>query len=910
MKNLNLVILLFLSTFLIAQEQITNITGIGSEVRYILKEHDGEKYIMATFPFDSLRVYRLVNGSANFLHSRHFEGIYSFHTYNTVNQYLLLNDKNGSIAYNFKDNIIQNIPYDPGFESTSWNTNLVYNNEILLTQSTKSYTQRKYLRYNLATNEIIVLSPDYYYIKIDSNNLYAQIKVNDSTIQYLTLEKETLSVLDSTNIPIGYSYFFDDNKYLVYFSKKLVKRYNFKTKTHELIYSISANNRGLNVTQTDDEYVLEIYLDLGKHNMIRIKKETLTSTQFEVIHGYQQTLPDLYYDKYVSLGLDINITDINTGQRVNLQTDSKKGTSTILENRYIIHYNNEKHLILDLSTMQTSVLSILPSKIIANKVEVLKDNNVYIFNYDHSSSFNKKLYEISLDSLLSIYSTKIPGTNQGLPKGSKLTKVGADIILANKEDLFLVKGSTATRLNNHPLFRIRHLEYKVENNKLFWAEYFNNEFNIYTLQNETATKIATIPNSIGPPPFGLINLYEYTVTPDIIYFASLGLEGKLFKYNRQTKTFAEHSEVDYSEFYGIYHSGNFYYTTDDNIVIIKSNGTVKKIKVNLQLNVINPFIVFKDRIFYQNREEFSEIVNDNLLLIKKDQNGLTNFVSIYNDYLILHSHPDDFIYDGTTIYSLPFDYSQYFGPFVLNDFVVKYTSTGTNTSEASLYNFTNSTTFVLPAEVAKLNNISIFNNRGKYVLIGSEGFTPFNKLSLFETDQNLTFFNKIIEFDVTSRGILSSFTPYINEGFLYTGNTMYLMDTMLNFFPIDNYIGENESSTVFQQDGYFYFVAIYPNQGRQLFRTQLFSFRTTTNDKNDIYQSVKCYPNPSSQELFFSGEPWDRVEITNSTGQARLELPTLQGNRIDISQLPSGIHIIILTSKTGAKGITKFVKID
>ena len=132
---------------------------------------------------------------------------------------------------------------------------------------------------------------------------------------------------------------------------------------------------------------------------------------------------------------------------------------------------------------------------------------------------------------------------------------------------------------------------------------------------------------------------------------------------------------------------------------------------------------------------------------------------------------------------------------------------------------------------------------------------------------------------------------------------------MLNFFPIDNYIGENESSTVFQQDGYFYFVAIYPNQGRQLFRTQLFSFRTATNDENEIYQSVKCYPNPSSQELFFSGKPWDKAEITNNTGQPFLEL-ILQGNRIDISQLSSGIHIIILTSKTGAKGITKFVKID
>jgi hypothetical protein len=95
MKHFFFLLLSLISIITTAQEQITNIVGEGSTTRYILKEYNGEKYIMTTVPFDSLKVYKLVNGTAIFQYGRKFDGIYGMIKYSTTNQFLLFSDIDG-----------------------------------------------------------------------------------------------------------------------------------------------------------------------------------------------------------------------------------------------------------------------------------------------------------------------------------------------------------------------------------------------------------------------------------------------------------------------------------------------------------------------------------------------------------------------------------------------------------------------------------------------------------------------------------------------------------------------------------------------------------------------------------------------------------------------------------------------
>ncbi len=910
-KHFLFLFLSFLSFTTLAQEQITNIIGAGSTARYILREYDGEKYIMTTLPFDSLRVYKLVNGAASYQYSRKFDGIYAMSSYRTTDQFLLLSNGNGSIAYNFTDNTMLEVPYEGLLSYTSWYSSQALGDEIILKQSTKDFTESRQFLYNLSSGQHQILRDDLYFLKLGVEKLYAYTYTSDTTYQIYVLDKESLSIIDSTTTPIlnGGQYFFDGEDYLVYAQKNNIKRYNFQSGDHELVLTIESPFRSMKISQSDDEYVIDVD-NLSTHNMIRVHSETFESSQFLIENEYESPSPDILYGKYLIFGSNLVTIDTSTGVKVMFPSLSRKGGNAILESRYIIYYNNSQHFMLDLATMQNYVLAQMPIPTYARNMEVMYENGIYLLNFDNISGNNKKLFEVNLTTKMGVYSSKITGTSEGLIKDSKLIKVKNDVILVNSENIYLVKGNTTTKLNTHPLTKIRHTDFKIANDVLYWCEYVNGEYNIYKLQDETAVKIASIPNLIGLPPYGFINLYDYVVTPNAIIVSSFGFDDKQFRYDLQTNQFVQISTVESSEYFGFYYEGDYYYTADKKIVILKSDGSTKSINVSAKPNFFGPFLTYKNRLFYGDRNGFFEIIDDNLTLIVDLDDAVIVTFNVYKGYILISDYPNDYLYDGTSTFHLINNYNQYRGENILDDYFVMYEGVGTNTTVASLVNFKTNTSITLPAEVANLNNIRLFRNAEKYVLMGSGGFSPFNKVVLFETDKNFTFFTKIKEFDVTSRGLISSFTEYTNEGFLYTGNTMYLMDTLLNFVPIEGLIGENQSSTVFEQDGYFYFVAIHPINGRQLFRIQPFSLRTSVEDDNTVFTKLNIYPNPSSQEIYFGEDAYSHAEVYHISGTKVLQSPIGQDNRLDISSFANGAYVVILTSDTGSKSVGKFIKVD
>ncbi len=277
------------------------------------------------------------------------------------------------------------------------------------------------------------------------------------------------------------------------------------------------------------------------------------------------------------------------------------------------------------------------------------------------------------------------------------------------------------------------------------------------------------------------------------------------------------------------------------------------------------------------------------------------------DYIKVIALDNDFIYDGNTIYKLPNTDNSFTSKILVTNFIVFYIGAGTNTTKAYVYDIRKKKRINLPAHIEKLQSIFIFSNNGRYIIGGSEGFKPFNKPSFFETDQNLTFFNKIGDFDVAKMGNTSTFTPHANQGFLYAGSAMYLLDTSFNFIPINHLKGEYESNAVFQKDGYFYFVSIHPGNGRQLFRIPLFS---TTHTQEFFTGKISIFPNPANQEITLPDEEWYEATITDISGNIVLKTQDFTSNTIDLRFIKTGTYILDLISKKGKKGVTKFIKVN
>lgn len=911
MKHFFFLLLSLISIITTAQEQITNIVGEGSTTRYILKEYNGEKYIMTTVPFDSLKVYKLVNGTAIFQYGRKFDGIYSMIKYSTTNQFLLFTDITGFKAYNFTNNTLQAIPYEGSLNYTNWHDERALGDEIIVEQNTKDFTQSKPIFYDLDTDQYKVLNSALTYLKVGDQRLYAYTNLNNVSSQLYILDKENLSIIDSTIIPLlsGGKFFFDEEDYFVYATKNEVKRYNLLTSEHELVKNIEQGYYTIKLSKSNDEYVIDL-VQFQNHNVIRVHQETLQSSSVFLGDEYANPYPDILYGKYIIPGDQLIVLDTATGQKVNFLSSTRGSGYAILENRYIVYYFNSQHLMLDLATMQQHVLSQMPINTSANNTEVMYDNGIYLVNFDNYFGNNQKLYEIDLTTKTGTYSNKISAISEGLIKNSRLTKIKDDVILFNSENLYLVKGKNAIKLNTNPLTKIRQADIKVQNDQLYWCEYVNDEYNIFTLQNDLAVKVASIPNLIGLPPSGIINLYDYVVTPEAIYLANLNIDHPQYRFDLQTKQFELISNISSSEYYGFYHNENYYYTNNKNIVILKTDGTKITLDVTSNLNFFNPFFTFKNRLFYGSKSGLLEIVDDALIMRVPIEDEFLISYQEHNGYIFVNNHPITYLYDGTSTYHIETIENQYFGNQILDDYFVLYEETGINTNTASLINFKTNIYTSLPDEVAKLENIRLFRNGGKYVLMGSEGFNPYNKIVLFETDENFSFFANIKEFDVTSNGVISSFTEYINEGFLYTGNTMYLMDTLLNFVPIDGLAGENQTSAVYEQDGYFYFIAIHPTNGRQLFRIQPFSLRTSVDDDATIFTKVNVYPNPSSQEIFIEGDVFHSAEIYNFSGYMVQKSTIGDNNRLDINGLNNGVYVVILTSSDGSKSVGKFIKVD
>lgn len=85
---------------------------------------------------------------------------------------------------------------------------------------------------------------------------------------------------------------------------------------------------------------------------------------------------------------------------------------------------------------------------------------------------------------------------------------------------------------------------------------------------------------------------------------------------------------------------------------------------------------------------------------------------------------------------------------------------------------------------------------------------------------------------------------------------------------------------------------------------------TQTNTLDFGLKKMNIYPNPSSSQIFIeSSHSFSEYTIFDSRGKIYQSISKIEGNAIDINNLPRGIYFIQLFDKQGFIMINKFVKI-
>lgn len=84
-------------------------------------------------------------------------------------------------------------------------------------------------------------------------------------------------------------------------------------------------------------------------------------------------------------------------------------------------------------------------------------------------------------------------------------------------------------------------------------------------------------------------------------------------------------------------------------------------------------------------------------------------------------------------------------------------------------------------------------------------------------------------------------------------------------------------------------------------------FDVTTSTEDEAFSDLSVYPNPASEILNIEYDGEATIKITNGNGALVLSQTSLK-NRVNISELPTGVYALLVTSKKG-NATRRFVKI-
>ncbi len=891
---------------LTAQELISAVTNSGNSQRHILTEVDGLSYILRMDTQDSIRVYQMKDGEAILLHSTHYHSVIDEYRYKYLREFLFLEHPDGSIAYDFVNNKEYFFPFDEGLSYTSWGTYYSKSDQVMLTQSSADFTSQNRMIFDFKSKSVNDFDEAYsirgiynsYYLlyqKINSDS--SLISIYDRALDSVTAEM-TVHRLQYSHHESGIVYMLSDGVYT----------YDIPLETTQKVYDLEASDLSSIRFDQSEGHLSVSYNNGESEQSILINKSS--HAVFESMDYIDHLLYDEGSGKLIyESSNDLFIFDLSTNIATEIQSNSHVDDIVILEDQYLLHFSYSSNKLYDLVIAEeTSVGGDRFSSYRVTPMTISVEGGVFI-NFDTSIEFLDELLYYSRDSRSVEPAFPIPFVGSGLLERSELLLSSEDVIIVNDENIYAVIEDGLIELTTSTLIESNYEPYQKSVEGIIWAESGGGSFDFYTYKDGVKTQAASVNKSELGSPFGNKTIRNFIVTFEGVYFTVLlGFEEFLYKVDRIDNNLSKISDTAgfTSKIFGVF-NGELYYLSNG-IKVVRMNGEIEDIAIPTNnLSVFTSHLILNDKFFVTGTNGIYEIKEDTVINVVPFENEIFVFFQHIGDliYINLSNSETYILLDGEWRLNESFP-TENFSAFDKDHLRVTKTI-GTNLHVSTLYNLQNEQYIDLPEEIRLFKFTTSFYNFNKKFVIAAEGFFP-NYVHIYEVSENFDQFDEVTSFISSGKGLRSNWKSFDNEGLLYSGSRIFLMNEELDFVPMEGISGDPQIVDIVEKDGFFYFIAYHPTLGRQVFRTQVFSQRVGTSES--VISTLRLSPNPATDYINLGDEKFTstaRYQIYNITGNLNRSGYLING-QVDIKHLLQGSYILVVIDRD-QQFSSKFVKI-
>lgn len=896
----------FLSSSILCQDLISDVHSTGNSQRHFLKEIDNENYLIKIDLLDSVHIYKILDGVAEIIHKTHLIGAYTEYDLQVWNKWILSKDIEGSTAYNFVDDISEIILYEEPYERSSWR--IINEETAVLSQYDDSNAERT----AFLVDENFNYDQDLEYNRIyasDLDYLYYRLYENDIN-HYQKRDKEDNEIISSYGV---------HNDVKQRYSKNYIYHYDEDSRNiirHDLLSDITST---IHTFAFDPTHVS--LSTLSKHQVVSARNNVENLSQSVVINIADQkikTFEDKYLDFYHHKSIDdMFIYEHESYDSLviyNFETGNFKILPFIGSVDRIINFDNKYLIYADLD---------VPFRIINVVYDIENDNTLEIgtdlpFSYRLVPTFISEgatyyldigtdieeldeLYEINVSNGDTKVSEIIPITRRGLSDDSYMKKINDDIFILNQEHLYAIQNEEFIQLDQSEIQQNEYQSHRFNNHGMYWAEKSDSTITFYNYREGQKNTIGTI---IDNPQ---IDLYAWRIRDFIegeesIYInGSIGFEDISFLLRKEDNSIIDLENTSGNIFNtSFYSEGFYYYSISGWIHSIDELGNSVNLNIEAPILAINSNILHNDVIYIANNNGIYAIENqEGTLMFEFDgQNSINYFYKVGN-ILFLESNNSNYALVNGDWVEIGFENFSFHTQLGENLILVT-ESTGTNQIINRIFDLVENEYYDLPSEFNTLNIISTFDYQDELYIITSTRFFPDYEVKIFKTNVSFDIAEEVLTFETFGRGLNAKFTEFGEEGLLYIGNKIFLMNDELEFIEVEGVYGDTESVSTEENDGIFYFIALHPEKGRQVYNTIAYSKRVSTKDL--VSNLISIFPNPTAEFININSESIQSnttVKILDIKGNVILCSRIKDNESIDVSQFEEGVYYLSVINKTG-----------
>jgi len=906
MKFLPKILILFLfPLFVVSQERVTDLTSDGTSCKYQLYEFNGENYIFAITKFDSIKVYKMQGTSPEYLHGNYYPNIYLRPFLQIDSNYIFLTNIGDASVYNFIDNSFFEIPNEPSFHEASWSGaksgSIILEREDITNRIIKNYLV------DYLNEDFIELSIDESILGVSGDDIIYSRAFNGTTTYYhLDVPSNRSEKIDG-----DVESFYMSDSHFYYLTPSGLFSYNFETKNTSPIYSLSSSFSFLNLKVNDSNFLVSYRVGSSSF-VVMIDRETFVSEVFE--------MPD-YINSLSSTIVSNHLVFLSSGKIYfyNVLTQEHKffnrrntsfGGRNIIGDMVIFRTVNGFEIV-DLSTDEYNSFELDLPNGTYSLTSAFENNSNFYLNLDSSDDEFYGLYEVDFTNKFYRKLNHFPSHEIGLNSESELFLFD-DQPMFYSDGLFKIENADVISLNTNPIIKINNEYFKSNDEILSWAQKDENGIGIYKYENGETTLNTLIPYLIIPNQVDTFDLEEYAIVGSKTYFVGEKWNARLRCFDAISNKFYELEDLDLGfvnyQFYVI--DDNVYFF-DDSLWVITPELVVKAIKSDYEEELDGVLIEFEDGLYLSSDEYIYSIREQQLDTFLNISESSLTLVGESPKYIVLKMNGSNdskyFIFNGDTIVSYNLEENQKLS--FINDHFFRVTDDG---YIQSIIDMRIGRAYDFPESIEAGLSGYIMERESDNLLLTRKVDYWNRDWTVYKTDKNFENYEVVFEFSDPNFQINYNYAPLLQRDLFYFRDKIFSITNDLEFVKFEGIAGDNLFAEFLRSGDHYYFIAIDPEYGRQVFRLPL--------DFDDILditrmpisrQYLKTYPNPTGDILAVDTAfhvSLFKFFIYNMSGSL-IDSGQSQRNEIDTSMLNSGTYFLLIQDMNGEVYSSKFVKI-